>query len=612
MKTNLEKHFLCVVLILTFSGAVSRAATFTWDGGGGDGNWSTGANWAGDSAPSGSGHVLVFSGTNQLVTSNNGQLASIGGLSFGGSAGAFTLGGTALNLGGDIVNTSITTQTIGVSLQLTGHRTFNTQSGDLIVSGGISADAAHRNLWKDGQGTLELRGVNTYAGPTHIYRGTLVLDASTGSLESTSGISFGNPVVLETGNNAIFVVEDVDYTSTRSVTSANYGANTIRANAIDLRLAGYTVSAQSTLTFDVSAPGSSLSFTTAPSTVGSPGRLAQTTILDTTGKTGFASVDTLDGNKIVRLTGQVDLATNPATTTNTHALLVGSYNNTVADRNMNSLTLQGAGGGTVTGQNLRPREILMEEGTGDFVFDVQVNPNVASYQLFVHQYSTGTLTFASQLLATDATGGFVKTGSGDVRVQASSSSSFTGATRVQAGTLLLDGAFAKTASVNVYEGAILRGSGSIGSGSNPTAARVRAGGTLAGASTGALEITGTLTLDSESTYAFTLGSGADFVDVSGAVSLASGVTLQLSLAAPPIVDTPLYLIRSDSGISGNFVYNGAVIGDGEVFSLGGYDFTYFQDAQSIWVQAVPEPSVALLCGLGAGLIFLRRGPRRRA
>src|SRR5688572_21836500 len=37
-------------------------ATFTWDGGGGDDNWTTGANWAGDTAPTGANPAeeLIF------------------------------------------------------------------------------------------------------------------------------------------------------------------------------------------------------------------------------------------------------------------------------------------------------------------------------------------------------------------------------------------------------------------------------------------------------------------------------------------------------------------------------------------------------------------------
>ncbi len=45
-------------------------SVFTWTGGGGDNNWTTGANWQGGSAP-GNGDSLVFSGTNRLNNNNN-------------------------------------------------------------------------------------------------------------------------------------------------------------------------------------------------------------------------------------------------------------------------------------------------------------------------------------------------------------------------------------------------------------------------------------------------------------------------------------------------------------------------------------------------------------
>src|SRR5688572_4374567 len=58
--------FLCLLVPLS-----AFAATRTWDGGGGDNRWTTGANWAGDTAPV-SGDALRFpAGTPQPLSVND-------------------------------------------------------------------------------------------------------------------------------------------------------------------------------------------------------------------------------------------------------------------------------------------------------------------------------------------------------------------------------------------------------------------------------------------------------------------------------------------------------------------------------------------------------------
>lgn len=49
-------HFICTVVIFSFS---AKGATITWDGGGGDGLWSTATNWVGDVVPVPADDVLL-------------------------------------------------------------------------------------------------------------------------------------------------------------------------------------------------------------------------------------------------------------------------------------------------------------------------------------------------------------------------------------------------------------------------------------------------------------------------------------------------------------------------------------------------------------------------
>lgn len=619
MKTNKTtiKTPVLTALCLLAACTASSAATYTWDGGGANGNWNTGANWVGDAAPTGSGHILEFSGTNQLSSINN-SLTSVNGLNFLAGAGAFTLSGNAFTLAGSgtVANYSAATQTINNDLTLGTAYTFNTDAGDIVLGGVVTSTAVGRGIIKTGHGTLTLTGSNTYLGLTRIQQGTILLNASTGSINSSSGVSFGDSAGLTSGNTSVFAVTGGNYAFPSALGINNHAANTIKADGIALTLGSYSphASSRATTHFDVSETGSSISFTTSPTL--NAGRIYRATVTDTTGTTSFATVDVGAGNKIVVLTGLVDLSGNPSTDDNTNAYLAGSWNNTDANRRLNSLTLQGASGGTVTGVKLQPREILMQEGTGDYTFDAQTSPRDNAFSLFVHQYSTvGVLTFNAPIMNDTATGSFSKAGPGTVHIAASSTSSYTGETYLQAGTLLLDGAFTKTPTVTVFDGAVLAGGGSLGSPSNNTALNIREGGTLTASTAGALDITGTLTFQPESTFAMTLDyAGTDFVSATGAITLNSGVDLKLTLAAAPTLDLEVTLLEG-SALTGEFAtINGAQFGTGGTFSLlhnsTPYDFQIVYDADRTWVAAIPEPSALLLTGLGAACLLLRRRARR--
>lgn len=607
MQTNTQKTRILVLFGLVAAGAASMAADYTWDGGGGNGNWNTGLNWVGDNAPTVAAHNLYFSGTSQLSTTNN-LLTSVSSLTFTASAGAFALGGNALTLAGNVVNTSASAQTLSLNLALSGNRVFNTQFGDMDVTGILSETSAGRQLRKEGIHTLTLSGNNSYTGSTQVMAGRLLLDATTGKFSNnlTLGQTTGG---YNVGNTTTFEVVGGNYDLNSALGIYNYAANTVKAgNAVALRFTNLSNTSYGTVNVDVSAAGSSVTFDGAVSTTGGLGRIHLTTVTDAT-NTGFARIDTEDGNKIVRLTDAELTDISAATDLNTQAKLNGSFVMT-GYKGVNSLTLQNSGGGTLSGaaQTLTVREILMEEGAGDYTLS---NGRIAQHGLspnFValHQYSTdGTLIINAALLGDGATQGLIKTGPGTVHVTESSASNYTGETRLQSGRFELDGTLSGTALMRVFDGTILAGGGSYGTSSTST--QVYAGGTLEGASDRALAVSGALTLDSNSHFAFTLGQGTDSVDVTGAVTLQGYVTLNLSLAgAPDALDTPLYLLTSDTGITGNFVFNGSVMTSGTEFSLGGYDFTYFQDGSNIWVQAVPEPSVVLLVGLGTAFVLFRR------
>jgi autotransporter-associated beta strand protein len=193
----------------------------TWNGGGADDNWSTGDNWGG-TAPAAS-DMLVFDGTTQL-SNNNDMTANtqFDGITFNATAGAFVLGGNAINLGGDIVNNSPSTQTINIDLALQQDTTVNAAASNIAIGGAISGGHA---LTTSGANTVTLSGSNSYSGGTNvtggelviaaagalpangavsIAGGTLQLAANTGG-ETISSLSIASGGMLDIGNNHILV-----------------------------------------------------------------------------------------------------------------------------------------------------------------------------------------------------------------------------------------------------------------------------------------------------------------------------------------------------------------------------------------------------------------------
>jgi hypothetical protein len=196
-------------------------ATFTWDGGGGDANWTTPANWSTDAAPAGDGtDSLVFpNGAAQL--SNNNDFASgtdFASISF--TAGGYTLAGNALDLGASGVSSSTGNNTISNNLTLLSDSTIGVSDGSTLAVSGNVNNAGHvltvnpalggssvnfsgdisgtGSLTKTGSGSARFAGASTYAGGTTLSGGNTYANNptgsafGTGSVTNTSGTLRGN------------------------------------------------------------------------------------------------------------------------------------------------------------------------------------------------------------------------------------------------------------------------------------------------------------------------------------------------------------------------------------------------------------------------------------
>ena len=175
---------LCLVSILSLTCVdFARADLFTWTGGGGDNNWSTGANWGSASGPT-ANDELNFAGTTRPSSVNNlADGTTFGDIGFLNSTNTnFSLSGSQITLGGNInvaSNGSGTfTHSIANNLELSGSREFYAQGDEtLVLSGNITSTGDFQNFSKGGDGTLVLQGTNNAAGTginqLQVWKGTV-------------------------------------------------------------------------------------------------------------------------------------------------------------------------------------------------------------------------------------------------------------------------------------------------------------------------------------------------------------------------------------------------------------------------------------------------------
>ncbi|NWK56981.1 metallophosphoesterase [Verrucomicrobiaceae bacterium N1E253] len=189
----------------------------SWNGGGGDANWQTIANWEGQAPVA--GEVLEFKGTTQKVSVNDFPAGtSFGGIVFppGKFSAGYQFSGNAITLTGDIVNMGgygpdipQTGPTVNLPITLVGERQVNTGDWDMTINGVLSGSGSltktHGRDYIHGAydggvhlGDLYLTALNTYTGATRVTGGALLLvDASKSNLiPDSSGIHIYHNAVL--------------------------------------------------------------------------------------------------------------------------------------------------------------------------------------------------------------------------------------------------------------------------------------------------------------------------------------------------------------------------------------------------------------------------------
>ena len=572
-------------------------------------------------------YVKVTNAINQNVSVNfignanvlaSGIISGAGALNKSGT-GTLTLsnantydGGTTVSAGTLLANNAAALGTANVTVNGTGVLKLNTAVGIRGLSNGSGDTAAVVDL--NGQ-TLTI-GNTTAGNSTAFYygnlsgTGTIALrggaativnaDGTAGSanfqifLMNTAQVQATSPFALDTGASATdrkdfgFINETGDTLTLSSLTG--YGAIRNDAGATSIRHITVDQSGGDT-TFN----GALLSHRNAtPSirelTFEKKGTSALTLagfIGKQTGTTGAAAVNLIANGGILDVTN----ASN-TTTTNTDAINLGTVtvtSGTLGFANQALVNTAGTAGAT---------SIAMDGGT--LRWDAGNTQDITAggrLTLVAGKNATFDTNGNDVTLATAFGGGAIgasvtKSGAGTLRLNAANS--YNGPTTVAAGILAVDGSIASSSLTTVDSGATLQGTGTVG----PALVN---GHIAPGNSIGMLSVNGNLTI-----------SGTLDVEYDGGGSLIDllAVTGNLNIGSATVDFAPL-----NSSLTGSpyiFATYGSLIGSqfASVVDLpGGYtiDYAYDNGTTTTNIALVPEPTVALLAGLGLlGLLRRRR------
>lgn len=498
-------------------------------GNGGTGGFGGGAGGSGNTASGGGGGagmggaVFVMNGASLTVRNSGG-----GGSTFTGNTVTGGLGGAGSATGGSglgealfLMNGTTTTFDVGAGLTTTLSQT--------IAGGG--SEAGTSALVKEGSGTLELTGTNSYTGDTSVNAGTLRVGADDNLGAASGALTFdGGTLQYSAGFN-----------SDRSVT-LNAGGGTFDTNGNNTTLGG-AISGAGALTKE------------------GAGTLTLTGVNTYSGGTAV-NAGTLQGNA-ASLQGNI---TNNATvifdhdTAGTYASAM-SGTGSLVKQNTGALTLTGVN--TYTGGTTLAGGVLIvgaDNNLGDAAGSLTFNGGTL-------QYSAG---FTSGRSATlDANGGTVDT-NGNIATLTGAIGGNGGLTKAGGGTLTLGGA-------NTYSGATAINAGTLqmGAGGNlasSTAVSVSSGATFdlnnTSQTIGSIAGGGNVTLGSGT---LTAGGDNSSTSVSGVISGIGGGLIKTGTGVLNLIGANVY--SGPTTVSaGTLAINGSITSDTTVNSgavLGG-------------------------------------------
>jgi fibronectin-binding autotransporter adhesin len=490
-------RFFCVLLLSLVAAAPRiQAAPWTWNGAGGNTNWSTGGNWSIGSAPTSAPSTdLYFGGntnTGTALAPLNQNIATpfqLNSLQFSVGAGNFFLGGNALaftGAGNTITQASNLAQSIAnninavtnsmVTLTLTG-----AGSGVVTLSGAITPGNGNRDyaISKTNTSTFILSGANNYGGATTISGGVLNIQnaSALGSIASGTTVFSGAALQIQGGiavGNEPLILNGSGLASDGAL--RNISGNNSYAGGTTLGSASTIASDSGTLTLTGGIVDSGFTATFAGS-----GDTTSTGVISGTGALVKNGNGTLTLNATNTYSG--------GTTINGGTVAVISSG-------------LGAAGGSVT-INAGTLEILTTFATPR---NFSLGSSTSTFQIDPSQTYTVTGTVSG-------TGSLNKTGTGTLIL--SGANTYTGATNVSAGTLQTSAneRIANTSDLNVSGGTF-----ALQSFSETVASVTLTSGSITGTSTGTLTAS-SYSLESGNVSAVLAGTGPMTKSTTGTVTL---------------------------------------------------------------------------------------------
>lgn len=603
------------------------------------------------------GNFLINEGLLRLAATNaaghsgnkftvaSGAALELEGPSFGSGNGAQTISGTGIGGTGAIrslsgTNAFGTTSNTG-SLTLAADSSIGVDADELSIGLAIGESGDSRALTKVGDGILVLGNANTYSGATTVSAGVVVLgnslahqnsaldtanstagDTTNGLRTSVTTLTFGG---LTGGKNLanVFSTTDGGYSGVTALTlNTATGANHDYSGNIANGAAGMTLTKIGAGTQILSGNNTYTGATTISAGILQIGDGVSPTAgtLGNNSNTSVASGATL---RISRMAGT------GAQAYGYFGALSGSGTVEIIDGARMDFRANQAGSGNLafdvdgrmgirTGGTDNVTEVRLGELSGNGFLLRGGNAGGAA-TVFIGEKNTSS-TFSGNIQSTEL--GVEKLGDGTLTL--AGSNTYGGTTTISSGTLRLNGTHINGGAYTVGANGRLEGAGSTASAINVSGV-LSTGASVESFASGALSMLAGSTFEYEVNSSAALAAAADLQVVTGDLALTGTVNLAFDdLASTPTafdIDTVFSLINySGSWNGGLFTYGGDEILNGGEFVAGlntwrldynsftaGSNFEDHQIAGSfVNITVIPEPSTALLGGLGALLLLRRR------
>ncbi len=460
--------------------------------------------------------TLAFNRSNSISIAN--VISGTGGVTQAGAGtttllGANTYSGTTTISGGSLqIGAGGTSGALGSGNVVNNGTLVFYRSDAITVAGNIGGTGG---VVQAGGGTTTLTGSNSYAGPTTILVGTLIVGAGGTSGTIGMGAVSNNGVLTFNRSDALTVAGAIS--GTGSINHIGTGTTTLAANNT---YSGITTISAGTL--QIGAGGSTGSLGT--------GAVVNNSVLD------FNLAEDVTVANPISGTGRItQMGSGKVTLTGVNTFSGGT---TVSNGLVSFSTLSAFGSGQITlnggGLQWAPGNTI--DVSGQFG---PLGPNGGNLDT-----NGNNVTFASPL---SGSGGITKQGAGILNLTAANT--YTGPTSITGGTLAVNGSV--TSNVTVGTGGTLGGNGVI-------FGTVTNGGTVApGNSIGTLNVNGSFVQAAGGTYQVEVNAGGqnDRLNVSGAAGTATlqGGTVQV-LAQPGIYgnSTRYTIVNATGGVSGAY------------------------------------------------------------